>query len=130
MGQVGEKWKMLLSNLPTIDDETCDLSDLNPSQFPDYFWVIARTDFDPAMHICVNADTCGPDPMNCDLLACFHTEGESIQLAHVLTVKMGILHKSDRVTFEEARQLALSKPKIHGLALILLGSTRTIHWVR
>jgi hypothetical protein len=73
----------------------------------------------------VNTVTTGPDPMTVNCLVCFASEKEvEVWEAKYMT--------GEQVTksFQEARELAISKPTIHGLALQVNGETRHIHWVR
>lgn len=74
----------------------------------------------------VNATTTGPDPMTVGLLAVFATEkeAETWETAYDLS--------GEHVTkaFDEARDLAVSKPTIYGLGLQQEARTVAIHWVR
>lgn len=74
----------------------------------------------------INLTTSDPvDPMTVNFLVCFATEDEASlwEIAHFT---------GDKVTkeFQEARDIAVSKENIHGLALMQNSTAVNIHWVR
>lgn len=116
---------------PTIDKIPEFFSDLftddkdelgNDSNFPD---AVIMLFLGNDKYAAVNTVTTGPDPMTVNCLVCFASEKEvEVWEAKYMT--------GEQVTksFQEARELAISKPTIHGLALQVNGETRHIHWVR
>jgi hypothetical protein len=73
----------------------------------------------------VNVTTIGPEPMTVGLLVCFATEQEAeIWEAQYMTGE----HVNKE--FQQARDIAVSKPNVYGLALQQGARTVSIHWVR
>ncbi|MBS1722716.1 MAG: hypothetical protein JSS66_06875 [Armatimonadetes bacterium] len=80
----------------------------------------------------VGATTTGPDPMEVMLIAVFPSEKEAELYEEIWDMT------GDKVTktFEEARQIAVSKDglngrtKVHGMGLQEQGNTVLIQWVR
>jgi hypothetical protein len=92
------------------------------SSFPDAVIVI---ELGGGRYGAVNASTPAPDVMTVGLIACFATEKE----AEIWEEKYFSGNKVSK-TFEEAREIATSKPNIYGLALQRNANTAAIHWVR
>lgn len=74
----------------------------------------------------VNVTTAGPDPMTVGALVCFATEKE----VDIWEAKWKLTGTKINKSFQEAREIAISKPSIHGLALVENAETKHIHWVR
>ena len=109
---------------PTFLSDTKDNTDLGgDSNFPDALIMLEQGD---GKYLAVNATTPGPDPMTVNLLACFTNEkdAEAFQQTYEMTGT-----QVDK-NFEEAREIAISKPLVHLLALQANGTTVYIHWVR
>lgn len=73
----------------------------------------------------VNVTTPGPDPMTVGCIACFASEKEA-------EIWEALYFTGEKVSkdFQEAREIALGKSNIHGLALQKGGISVHIHWVR
>ncbi len=111
----------LLDNPVDIGTKDIDLLGGDDS-FPD---AVIMIDLGGGRFGAVNATTTGPDPMTVGMLAVFATEKEA-------EIWEGIYFTGNKVnkTFQEAREIAVSKPNIYGLALQRNGNTAAIHWVR
>jgi hypothetical protein len=109
--------------MDTILDKQLDEILVNDSGFPDSIMMIGLGN---GKYAAINATTPPPDPMTVGLLAVFASEEEISKFNAIYDLG------GDNVTkkFEEAREIALSKTAIHGLALQENGKTIMIHWVR
>lgn len=107
-----------IADLDTQDKDTLG----NDPSFPD---AVIMLSLGGGKYAAVNTTTPGPDPMTVGLLVCFATEKEAETWeAQYMT--------GDKVTkeFQEAREIAVSKSNIYGLALTEAARTVAIHWVR
>ena len=105
------------------DLKTSDENDLgNDPDFPD---AVIMLSLGGGKFCAINATTTGPDPMTVNFLVCFATDKEADNWE---SVHMKGEHVNKE--FQEARQIAVSKPNIYGLALIVSGQIKHIHWVR
>lgn len=95
----------------------------NDSGFPDAVIMISMGG---GKYGAVNATTPPPDSMQAGCLACFATDKE----AELWEAKYKLNGTRVNKTFEEAREIAVSKPDVHGLALQVNANTAHIHWVR
>jgi hypothetical protein len=91
--------------------------------FPD---AVIMIELGSGRYAAVNATTKGPDPMTVGLLATFPTEEE----ADIWEKKYLLSGNRVNKSFQEAREIAIGKPAIHGLALQTAAHTVAIHWVR
>lgn len=105
-------------DLGTDDDDILD----DGSNFPDAVIMISLGGGRyGAMHV----TTTGPDPMTVNVLVCFATEAEA-EIWETANMSGEQVNKD----FKEARDIAISKPNISGLALMVNAIPRSIHWVR
>ena len=105
------------------DLDTSDKSELgNDPNFPD---AVVMLSLGGGRYAAINMTTSGPDPMTVNFLVCFTTdkEAEIWEAAHMTGEHVN-------KEFQEAREIAVSKPNIHGLALQVGGVSRHVHWVR
>lgn len=109
------------SFLESLDTDDKDVLG-NDSNFPDAVILIG---VGGGRYAAVNCTTDGPDPMTVALLVCFATEKEA-------EIWEAIYFDGEKVNkeFQEARDIALSKSNIYGLALQEAGVTKHIHWVK
>jgi hypothetical protein len=109
----------------SIIDNVTEADDLLKSfdEFPEEVYMISLGN---SYYAAVNATTPPPDPMTVGLLAVFASEEEITKF----TDAYGLSGYNVKKKFEEAREIAVNKPKIHGLALQENASTKKIHWVR
>jgi hypothetical protein len=112
----------LLDNVTDADTRDDDLLG-GDDAFPD---AVVMISLGGGKFAAVNATTTGPDPMTVGLLAVFASEKEAEKWEAVYNLT------GERVTktFQEARELAVSKPSIYGLGLQQEARTVAIHWVR
>jgi len=104
-----------------LDTEDKDILG-NDSNFPDAVIMLRRDD---GKYCAVNVTTPEPDPMTVSALVCFATDKEAeFWEAKYMTGEH--VNKS----FQEARDLCISKNNIHALALQVNGETQHLHWVR
>jgi len=115
-----------VTTVPNFFDvfKTDDTEELGgDANFPDAVIMIS---LGGGKYAAVNVTTVGPDPMTVGCIACFasETEVDMWESQWKLT--------GERVTkeFQEAREIAVSKPNIYGLALQVGANTAHIHWVR
>lgn len=113
--------KPVLAVLDGTGEESAPLS--SETGFPESLILFA---VGGGLYGAVNATTVGPDPMEANLLAVF----EEMESFEIFKTASGMEGRPERKTFEEARNIALSKPGIHGLGLQRRGSTVAIHWIR
>jgi hypothetical protein len=123
MSQVIDRPDIL--NAPKFFDDldTSDKDELgNDPNFPDAVIMIG---LGGGKYCAINLTTSGPDPMTVNFLVCFATdkEAEIWESSHMTGEHVN-------KEFQEAREIAVSKSNIHGLALIVGGQARHIHWVR
>lgn len=95
----------------------------NPGDFPDAVIMIS---LGAGKYAAVNATTSGPDPMDVNVLAVFANDTE----AEIWENKWQLTGERVNKKFNEARDIAISKPSIYGLGLQVNANTATIHWVR
>ncbi|MFZ4508885.1 MAG: hypothetical protein ACOYON_14445 [Fimbriimonas sp.] len=104
-----------------IDDASELFAD---SGFPDDMFVFETPE---GKHGCIN---CEPIPVEAgytvDCLAVF-VDPDSV---NIFRDNSGLTGKARDVTLEEARTIALAKPKVTGLALQIMGKTVALHYVR
>jgi len=103
----------------TQDDEMLDI----PSDFPDAVIMIS---LGGNMYAGVNSATTGQDTMEVNLLAVFANDKE----AEIWENQWQLTGERVTKEFHEARDIAISKPNVHGLGLQVNGNTSVIHWVR
>lgn len=94
------------------------------SGFPDELLVLETAE---GKHGCLN---CEPIPVE----AGYHVDALAVFVDHdslnVFRDDTGLVGKGKEVTLEEARIIALEKPKITALALQIQGKTVALHYVR
>lgn len=103
----------------TEDNELLD----TPSDFPDAVIMISLGN---GKYAAVNATTPAPDPMDVNIIAVFANENE----AEIWEQKWGLTGERVNKKFNEARDIAVSKPSVFGLGLQVNANTVAIHWVR
>jgi hypothetical protein len=108
--------------LSDLDIETNDVLGGDES-FPD---AVVMISLGGGRFAAVNATTPEPDPMTVGLLATFASEQEAEAWGANYDLTGDLVTK----TFEEAREIAVSKPSVHGLGLQQGERTVAIHWVR
>jgi hypothetical protein len=108
-----------ISDAGTRDDDILGGDDSFPS-------AVVMISLGGGKYAAVNTTTTGPDPMTVGLIAVFPSEEEAEFWGETFGLKGDLVTKS----FEEAREIAVSKPTIHGLGLQYQARTVTIHWVR
>lgn len=116
----------ILDGAPKFFDdlETDDKNELgNDPNFPD---AVIMIDLGGNKFAAVNITTTGPDPMTVSGLVCFANDKE----AELWESKWKLTGNRVSKSFQEARELAISKSNIHGLALQQNAETAHIHWVR
>lgn len=107
-----------------IDDFIDDDNQLGGADdFPD---AVVMIHLGNEKYAAVNTTTSGPDPMTVNLLATFMDTSAAEKWGEAQNLTGEYVDKK----FEEARNLAISKPSISGLGLQVNGVTSKIHWVR
>lgn len=105
------------------DLDTSDKSELgNDPNFPD---AVVMLSLGGGRYAAINMTTSGPDPMTVSFLVCFATDKEA-----EIWEQQYMTGEHVNKEFQEAREIAVSKPNIHGLALQVGGVSRHVHWVR
>jgi hypothetical protein len=105
-----------------IDSQDSDMLD-TPGDFPDAVIMIS---LGAGKYAAVNATTAGPDPMEVNIIAVFANDNE----AEIWEQKWKLTGERVNKKFNEARDIAVSKPNVYGLGLQVNANTATIHWVR
>jgi len=107
-----------IEDINTQDKDTLG----NDPSFPD---AVIMLSLGGGKYAAVNTTTPGPDPMTVGLLVCFANEKEAElwESAYMSGEKVS-------KEFQEARDIAVSKSNIYGLALTQAARTVAIHWVR
>ena len=105
-----------------IDTEDQDLLG-TPDDFPEALIMISLGN---NRYAAVNATTPGPDPMVVNVLAVFASEQQASMWEQIWKLSGEHVNKQ----FQEARDIARSKPDIWGLGLQINGNTGKIHWIK
>jgi hypothetical protein len=95
----------------------------NPSDFPDAVLMIS---LGSDKYAAINTTTPGADPMEVNLLVVFPNDEE----ADVWEKTWKLTGTRVSKKFNEARDIAVSKPNVAGLGLQINARTASIHWVR
>lgn len=115
---------MLAPTLPELNPLTENTNLQSPSKI-----ILIRVSIigDNTLYAVVNT-TVGPssDRMILDLLACF----ESIEETEIFKEMYSMEGDPIEYTLDEARQIAISKPKLHGLGIQREGKTADVIFVR
>lgn len=105
-----------------IDTQDSDIID-TPSDFPDAVIMIS---LGAGKYAAVNATTPALDPMDVNVIAVFANDKE----AEAWEQKWKLTGERVNKKFNEARDIAVSKPNVYGLGLQVNANTAVIHWVR
>lgn len=103
----------------TQDNDTLD----TPGNFPDAVTMIS---LGGGRYAAVNTTTTGVDTMEVNLLVVFANDKE----ADIWEQKWQLTGERVSKKFNEARNIAIKNPTIHGLGLQVNANTAVIHWVR
>lgn len=105
-----------------IDSKDSDVLN-TPGDFPDAVIMIS---LGGGKYAGMNATTNDPEPMEVNVLAVFANDKE----AEIWEKKWQLTGERVNKKFNEARDIAISKPNVYGLGLQVNANTAVIHWVR